>query len=63
MSSQGTARLGLIAKDEEPTATAPARVVEEAGYACMLAARGHQALELPRVLHPALLVTDLMCRA
>jgi CheY-like chemotaxis protein len=50
----------LIAEDEEPIAEALAMIVEEAGYAPLIAAHGKDALALARTHHPALIITDLM---
>ncbi|MGZ3582212.1 MAG: response regulator [Ktedonobacterales bacterium] len=52
--------LVLIAEDEEPIAEAIALIVEDAGYTPLVAAHGKQALELARLRHPALVITDLM---
>jgi CheY-like chemotaxis protein len=50
----------LIAEDEEPIAQAIAYIVEDLGYTATVAIHGKQALELARVSHPALIITDLM---
>lgn len=60
MITQREAPLVLIAEDEEPIAEVVATVVEDAGYATVVATHGRQALELAREQHPALLITDLM---
>jgi len=50
----------LIAEDERSIADIVCVVVEDAGYQPVLAAHGRQALEMARIEHPALVVTDLM---
>jgi DNA-binding response OmpR family regulator len=50
----------LIVEDEEPIAEALAYLVEHCGYAALRAAHGKEALELARVNHPMLVITDLM---
>jgi CheY-like chemotaxis protein len=50
----------LIAEDEEPIAEALSFIVEDAGYAPMIATNGRQALELARAHRPLLVITDLM---
>jgi len=50
----------LIAEDERAIADIVRVVVEDAGYRPVLAAHGRQALEMARIEHPALVVTDLM---
>jgi two-component system NarL family response regulator len=50
----------LIAEDEEPIATAIAAVVEDAGYAPVLATDGLEALACVRDRLPALVLTDIM---
>jgi len=60
MIAQREVPLVLIAEDEEPIAEVVATVVEDAGYATVVATHGQQALELAREQHPALLITDLM---
>ncbi len=50
----------LIAEDERAIAEIVRVVVEDAGYRPVLAAHGRQALDLARVEHPALVITDLM---
>lgn len=50
----------LIAEDEEPIAQALAMIIEDFGYAVVVATNGKEALELARVHHPALIITDLM---
>ena len=50
----------LIAEDEEPIAELLAYVVQDAGYAPLVAFHGRRALELARERWPALLITDLM---
>ena len=52
--------LVLIAEDEEPIAELLAYVVQDAGYAPLVASHGRQALELARERWPALLIADLM---
>ena len=50
----------LIAEDERAIAEIVRMVVEDAGYRPVLAAHGQQALDLARVEHPALVITDFM---
>jgi CheY-like chemotaxis protein len=50
----------LIAEDERAIAEIVRVVVEDAGYRPVLAAHGRQALDMARIEHPALVVTDLM---
>jgi DNA-binding response OmpR family regulator len=50
----------LIAEDEEPIAQALAMIIEDYGYAVIVATNGKEALELARVHRPALIITDLM---
>jgi CheY-like chemotaxis protein len=47
-------------EDEEPIAEALAFLVEDCGYAPLRAAHGKEALELARIHHPKLVITDLM---
>lgn len=50
----------LIAEDEEPIALALSYIVEDLGYLPLIAAQGEEALELARLHHPALIISDLM---
>lgn len=50
----------LVAEDEEPIADALAMIIDEAGYAPLVAPHGRAALKLARAHHPALIITDLM---
>lgn len=50
----------LIVEDEEPIAEALAMIVEDAGYATVVAAHGKAALERARIERPSLVFTDLM---
>jgi len=50
----------VIAEDEEPIAQALAIIVEDYGLTPLVASHGKQALELVRLHHPALVITDLM---
>ena len=50
----------LIAEDEEPIALALSYIVEDLGYLPLIAAHGEEALELARLRHPALIISDLM---
>lgn len=50
----------LIAEDEEPIAQVLAMIVEDYGYATLVAVHGRQALDLARARRPALIITDLM---
>lgn len=50
----------LIAEDERAIADIVRVVVEDAGYQPVLAAHGLQALDMARIEHPALVITDLM---
>ena len=50
----------LIVEDEEPIAEALAMIVEDAGYASVVAAHGKAALERARMERPSLVFTDLM---
>ncbi|MGH2485411.1 MAG: response regulator [Ktedonobacterales bacterium] len=50
----------LVADDEEPIAQALAMIIEEYGYAVVVATNGREALELARARRPALVITDLM---
>lgn len=56
----GAAPTVLIAEDEAPIAEALALIVEEYGYATLIAIHGQQAFELARAHRPALIITDLM---
>lgn len=58
--SENASSLVLIAEDEEPIASALILVVEDAGYASIVATHGREALDLCRAHHPALVITDLM---
>lgn len=53
-------RMVLIADDEEPIAQALGMIVEDYGFKALVATNGRQALELARIHHPALVMTDLM---
>lgn len=55
-----TRQLVLIAEDEEPIAEALSMVVDDAGYASVIATQGQQALDLARARRPDLVITDLM---
>lgn len=50
----------LIAEDEEPIAIALSFIIEDAGFHPLIARHGRQALELARVHHPAVVLTDYM---
>jgi two-component system, chemotaxis family, chemotaxis protein CheY len=50
----------LVVEDEEPISEALAYIIEEAGFVPLVASHGKQALELVRLHHPALIITDLM---
>lgn len=50
----------LIADDEETIAETLAMIVEDAGYAPLVAHNGREALVLARERHPRLILTDLM---
>lgn len=50
----------LIVEDEEPIAEALAMIVEDAGYATVVAAHGKAALERAHMERPSLVFTDLM---
>ena len=50
----------LIAEDEETIAETLAMIVEDAGYAPLVAHNGREALVLARERHPKLILTDLM---
>ena len=50
----------LVAEDEEPIADALAMIIDEAGYAPLVAPHGRAALKLARAHRPALIITDLM---
>lgn len=52
--------LVLIVEDEESIALALSFIVEDAGYCPLVATDGIEALELARLRHPALIITDLM---
>ncbi len=57
--SQGE-RLVLIIEDDGPIAEALAIIVEDMGYASLIAADGLTGLELARKNQPILILTDLM---
>lgn len=50
----------LIVEDEHAIAESVGMIVEDAGYAAVLAANGRQALALAHEHAPALIITDLM---
>lgn len=50
----------LIVEDEQSIAESVAMIVEDAGFAAMLAANGQQALGMVAAHLPALIITDLM---
>ncbi|HKV84911.1 MAG TPA: response regulator [Ktedonobacterales bacterium] len=50
----------LIAEDEEPIALALAMIIEDFGYAVVVATNGRDALAVARAKRPALIITDLM---
>ena len=52
--------LVLIVEDEQPIAEAISFMVQDAGYATVIASNGQQGLELARARRPALIFTDLM---
>ncbi len=52
--------LVLIVDDEAPIAEAIALMVEDAGYIPLTAFRGQAALDLARLHHPQLIITDMM---
>ena len=53
-------KLVLIVEDEAPIAEALILIIEDAGYATIIAAHGKEALELAREFRPGLVITDLM---
>ncbi|GAC1433632.1 MAG: response regulator transcription factor [Chloroflexota bacterium] len=57
---EGDTPIVLIADDEAPIGELVALVVQEAGYASVLARDGRQALEKARSQWPALVIADLM---
>jgi two-component system, OmpR family, response regulator VicR len=50
----------LIVEDEEPIAEALAYLVEDCGYVALRAGNGKEALDLARLNHPRIVITDLM---
>ncbi|MGH2516149.1 MAG: response regulator [Ktedonobacterales bacterium] len=52
--------LVLVVEDEQPIAEALSFMIEDAGYATLIASHGQQGLEMARARHPALIFTDLM---
>lgn len=52
--------LVLVVDDEATLADAVAMLVEDAGYAALVAYTGQQGLELARARRPALIITDMM---
>lgn len=52
--------LVLIVEDEQPIAEALSFMVQDAGYATVIASHGQQGLEIARARQPVLIFTDLM---
>lgn len=50
----------LIVEDEQPIAEALSFIVQDAGYAAVIASNGQQGLEIACARRPALIFTDLM---
>jgi DNA-binding response OmpR family regulator len=60
LSAQTEQAMVLVVEDEESIAETLAMIVEDVGYAAIIARNGREALTLALRYHPRLIITDLM---